>query len=158
MGLDNNIIELDKETNEYTSNLSKEIAEKFKPIKKYGLIGFNIYKFNEHYYIEFRGKPYSYVVNKITDGKYDLYQDLEPETLKLMCEEFKKFLSTFDYDYEPDNNMLKNIDKLYETHHNIDEWFQALTDQYIPSPKEIKCLMEIFNLCAENNLILHACY
>lgn len=158
MGLDNVIKEYNKETNEYTSNLSKEIAEKFKPIKEYGLIGFVIYKFNEHYYIEFRGKAYNYVVNKIMDGKYNLYQDLEPEELILIYEEFKKFLSKFDYDYEPDNDMLENINKLYETHCCIDDWFYALTDQYIPSPREIKCLMEIFKLCVENNLILYASY
>ena len=54
--------------------------------------------------------------------------------------------------------MLEDINKLYETYYNIEDWFYALTDQYIPSPKEIKCLMEIFNLCAKNNLMLYASY
>ena len=149
----------DEKTNEYTSNLSKEIADKFEPIKKYGLIGFDNNKFEDYYYISFRGKAYSYVVYIITNKKYGLYQDLEPKTLKLIYEEFKNFLSKFDY--EPDKYMLKNIDELYETHYDgVNEWFQALTDtdQYLPSPREIKGLMELFGLCSKNNLMLYASY
>lgn len=155
MGLDSVIKVFDEKTNKYTSHLSKDIADKFEPLK-YGLVGLDVCKYDDYYYISFRGKAYSYVVNKITKGKYGLYQDLEPKTLKLMYEEFKNFLSEFEYDYEPSNHMLENIDKLYENDFNVENWFYALTDQYIPSPKEIKCLMEIFNLCAENNLMLYA--
>ena len=157
MGLDSVIKVFDEKTGEYTDNLSKDIANKFEPLK-HELVGLDVHKYDDYYYISFRGKAYSYVVNKITNGKYGLYQDLEPKTLKLMYEEFKKFLSKFEYDYEPSNHMLENIDKLYETDYNVENWFYALTDQYIPSPREIKCLMEIFNLCAENNLMIYACY
>ena len=90
-----------------------------------------------------------------------MYQDLEPKTLKLIYEEFKNFLSKFDYDYEPDKYMLKNIDELYETHYDgVNEWFQELTDtdRYLPSPRKIKGLMELFGLCDENNLMLYAWY
>lgn len=159
MGLDSIIKMFDEKTNEYTSNLSKEIADKFEPIKKYGLIGFDNNKFEDYYYISFRGKAYSYVVYIITNKKFGLYQDLEPKTLKLIYEEFKNFLSKFDY--EPDKYMLKNIDELYETHYDgVNEWFQALTDtdRYLPSPREIKGLMELFGLCDENNLMLYAWY
>lgn len=157
MGLDSIIKVFDDKTNEYTSHLSKEIADKFEPIK-HELVGFNVHKYDDHYFIAFSGKAYSYVVNIITNGKYGLYQDLEPKTLKLMYDKFKNFLSEFEYDYEPAKDLLENIDKLYETNFNVENWFYALTNHYIPSPREIKCLMEIFNLCAENNLMIHASY
>ena len=85
MGLDSVIKVFDEKTNEYTSHLSKEIADKFKPLK-YGLIGLDVCNYDDYCYISFRGKAYAYVVKKITKEKYGLYQDLEPKTLKLMYE------------------------------------------------------------------------
>lgn len=79
-----------------------------------------------------------YLEEKKTKGKNDLYQDLEPKTLKLMYEEFKNFLSEFEYYYEPSKHMLENINKLYKN------WFYTLIDEYIPSLSKIKCSMKIF--------------
>ena len=50
---------------EYSSHLPEEIAEKFESVNIYGIVGFGIIKYENYYYISFRGKAYGDIIKKI---------------------------------------------------------------------------------------------
>lgn len=148
MGL-NYIKVFDKKTDEYTSNLSKEIADKFEPLKKYGLIGFHINKYDD-YYVSFKGKFYNYTVKRIVGKKYSLNVDLKAKELNILYLQFKTFLD----ENEEDKEKFEEIQKAFDTTLLKNIWLEYLIDEHIPSPNEIFGLRELFKLCVENNLIL----
>lgn len=133
---------------DYTSQLPQEISNKFESVKLYGVVGFDISVYKNYYYISFRGKAYNYIVKKITD--ISLYNDLNIIELNEMYLKLEEFIEKF--------NDIDEVQKAYNDTWNLDHWLSILSDNYIPSPNELKGLKEIFKICYENKLQLYADY
>lgn len=146
MGLDNII----KYYNgiEYSSNLPEEIADKFISVNEYGVVGFSINKYENHYFISFRGKAYNNIIRKLTDKS--LHNDYKLNELKEMYLSLEEKINNF--------GDIEEVNKEYDNSWNIKDWTEYLLNMYIPSPNEIIGLKEIFRLCYDNNLILYASY
>lgn len=136
----------------FTSNIPINISDKFISIKQYGIIGFNISKSNEYNSIIFFGKSYNYVINKITNC--GLYVDLDSNQLKMMYLKLNEFIKN----QNQNEDELTTIQEAYNNTYNLTTWIEELTDEYVPSPNEIKGLCELFKICYENNLQLYASY
>jgi hypothetical protein len=134
--------------NEYSSDLPEGIAEKFESVNIYGIVGFDINKYETYYYISFRGKAYGDIIKKLTNQS--LYQDLELNELNSMYLKLESFLEDF--------SEIEEVNKAYETTWNLTDWIDRISDFYVPSPNEIIGLKEIFRICYENKLILYASY
>ncbi len=135
---------------EFTDNLPKEIIDEFKEFDKFGIIGFDIQKYNGNYYINFRGKAYAYIIQKLT--KKSLYRDLESDELESI------YMKLDDFIEKNSNLQLEQIQKAYDETWSINDWIYSLTDEYIPSPNEIIGLRKLFEICHENKLQLYASY
>jgi hypothetical protein len=136
---------------EFTHNLPKEIAEKFEEIVGLDIIGFDITKYNDNYFISFRGKAYAITIKKLTN--ISLYSDLESEELKSLYMKLDKFIETRSDYYE-----FEQIQKAYDKTWCLNEWIESFIDEYIPSPNEIIGLGKLFKICYENKLQLYASY
>lgn len=133
---------------EYSCDLPEEIANKFESVYIYGIVGFNINKYENDYFISFRGKAYGDVIKKLTDKS--LYSDIESDDLKEMYLILEEKINNF-YDIE-------EVNKAYENTYNLTDWIDYISDKYVPSPKEIIGLKELFKICYENKLQLYASY
>jgi hypothetical protein len=153
MGLDS-IVKYNNGT-EFTSSLPIEISEKFKCINQYGIIGFNIFKYEGCNLISFRGKAYYYAIHKITS--YNLYEDLNSEQLKIMHLKLNELINKYE-----DEEFVIDTTQIQEAFDNscdrLTNWIKEFTNEYIPSPNEIKGLCELFKICYENDLQLFADY
>lgn len=94
MGLDCYI--WDNNKTEKNEKISKEIADKFKEIETYGIIGFNINKSanSDDYFISFREKGYNKSIKKITN--IGLYSDLNYDNLNTMSKKIYNFIENYD--------------------------------------------------------------
>lgn len=135
---------------EFTSDLPKEIAEKFEEIIGLNIVGFTISKYDDHYFISFRGKAYADTIKKLTD--ISLYRDLESDELKSLYVKLDEFIES-NFNYE-----LEQIQKAYGDTWSLNYWIYLFVDNYIPSPNEIIGLGKLFKICYENKLQLYASY
>jgi len=155
MGLDNIVMIYNSEQEEYDNKIPKNISIKFESVIDSNLIGLGNNFSSEYNFISFSGKAYSWAVSTITDGKYNLYQDLKPNELEQIYLCFERFLSDIGEFYQDE---ITKIQCAYDNTMIVDNWISYFIDNYIPSPKEIKGLKELFRICYENNLSLYASY
>jgi len=149
MGLDSIIQYYNGE--KFTCELPIEIGEKFQSVISYGIIGIDkLKKYDNYYFLSFRGKAYAKTINRLTG--LSLYADLESKELKIICEKLENIIENHDYFFEEDQ-----IEKAYTDAYNLTDWLEFITDQYVPSPKEIIGLAELFRICYENKLQVYAC-
>jgi hypothetical protein len=135
---------------EFTSELSIELAEKLKSIIPYGIIGYDIKKYDNYFYVSFRGKAYQFVILKLTN--ISLYNDLEYEELKNIYEKLNDFVENHE------SLCIEQIQKAYEDTWSLPNWIELLVDEYVPSPNELIGLGKLFKICYENKLQLYASY
>ena len=136
-------------TSELPLELSVELFEKNVNIGQYNIVGFEINKYNDTYFISFGGRAYNSIINKITG--YKLYDDLGCNELKIMHTKLNNFIESID-----------DIELIQTTYDNscycLNSWIERLTNEYVPSPNEIIGLKELFKICYENKLMLYASY
>lgn len=97
----------------FTYELPIEIGEKFQSVISYGIIGFDkITKYDNYYYLSFRGKAYSKTISRLTG--LSLYDDLESNKLKIICEKLENYIKNNDHFFEEDQ-----IEKAYLDAYNL---------------------------------------
>lgn len=137
---------------EYTCELPAHILAKFTSteiVDPRFVVGFDASKKNK--LVSFCGKCYVKAIMNITG--YSLRHDLDSHDLKIICQKLEELL-----DNTEDRDKLDQAFYIFETGEcEVQDWIEKMTQAgHVPSPREIAGLLQIFRICHENNLQVHA--
>lgn len=104
------------------------------------------------YYISFRGKAYAGFIHKNTE--HSLYTDITHIEAIDICAKLEQIQKRFEMWYHDDDE----IEKMQQVFAVMQSWVDACIDMYLPSPDEVKGLLELFKLVAEHHLVLRPSY